>query len=89
MKRSSLLFTGSGVAGLLLCALLIYQLPAIKSRVDWRIEIAVTYLRGIADPAGKMPTPVEVEAVLPPPKVSINKLPTPHPGCHPLTLHGG
>lgn len=89
MKRSTLLIIGAGVAGgLLLCAVLLYQIPSIKSRVNWRVERIVTYVRGMAEPAGNLPTPVEVAAVLPPPKVSVNKLPTPTPPASPTPCAG-
>lgn len=47
-----------GMAGLLLLAGIIYQLPPVKSRVEWRYEVWSTYLKNVVDPVGKMPTPI-------------------------------
>jgi len=43
---------------LLVMAILLSQIPSIHSRISWRVEVALTYLRGIFDPAGAMPTPL-------------------------------
>ena len=45
-------------AGLILLGVLVYQLPAVKSRLDWRYEVWSTYLKNVVDPVGKMPTPL-------------------------------
>jgi tetratricopeptide (TPR) repeat protein len=50
---------------------LAYLLPAVQRRVDWRLDIALTYLRGMAQPAGAFPTS------LPHPQVAITHQPTP------------
>lgn len=42
--------------GLIALALILYQVPPIKQRLSWRIEVAKTYLRGIIYPAGPVPT---------------------------------
>src|SRR5512135_13138 len=47
-----------GVAGCVLLGAILYQLPFVKSRVDWRYEVWSTYLQNVVDPVGKMPTPV-------------------------------
>src|SRR5512135_2508194 len=57
MFRSKRLLLWS-VPGVLLLAVLLYQLPFVKSRVDWRYEVWSTYLQNVVDPVGKMPTPV-------------------------------
>ncbi len=46
------------VPGVLLLAVLLYQLPFVKSRVNWRYMVWSTYLRNAIDPVGRMPTPV-------------------------------
>ncbi len=46
------------VAGLVILAALATQVPSVKSRLDWRMEIAKAYLRGVLQPAGQMPTAV-------------------------------
>jgi tetratricopeptide (TPR) repeat protein len=57
MIRSKRLLLWS-VPAILLLAVLIYQLPFVKSRVDWRYEVWSTYLMNAVDPVGQMPTPV-------------------------------
>jgi len=48
-------------------ALAIYPIPAVKMRVDWRVDVATTYLRSIFDPVNLAPT------ALPQPHVSLNR----------------
>lgn len=55
-KRTGMIL--SGLAGLLILSVLLYQIPAIKSRVDWRYEVWSTYIQNAVDPVGKMPAPV-------------------------------
>lgn len=47
-----------GLAGLVVAAVLIYQIPAVKARLEWRVEVAEAYLRGVFNPAGNLPTPL-------------------------------
>ncbi|MFN2233661.1 MAG: C39 family peptidase [Anaerolineales bacterium] len=46
--------------GLALLALLLYQVPAVHNRLSWRLDIAQTYLRGVANPVEAIPTPKAV-----------------------------
>ena len=46
------------IAGLLVVSGLVYQIPAVQSRLVWRFEVWSTYLHNVVDPVGKMPTPV-------------------------------
>jgi tetratricopeptide (TPR) repeat protein len=72
MKKRTWLFIGLTVAGLgLLAFFLAYQSPAVKMRVDWRVDVATTYLRSIIDPARYAPTS------LPQPQVSLEHISTP------------
>ena len=54
----------SALVGLVLAAVLIYQIPAVNTRLSWRIDVALTYLRGVVQPVEAIPTP---EAVFVPP----------------------
>jgi hypothetical protein len=45
-------------AGAVVLAFVVFQLPFVKSRVDWRYEVWSTYLKNAVDPVEKMPTPV-------------------------------
>ncbi len=53
------------LAGLLVFALLLYQLPPVNSRLAWRLDFAMAYVRGVVDPVGRLPT------ALPPPEVRV------------------
>jgi peptidase C39-like protein len=48
----------AGLVTLLALGLLVYQLPAVKGRVDWRYEVWSTYLRNSIDPVSRLPTPI-------------------------------
>lgn len=61
-KRSSLslpAILGLALLGLAVVGILVYQIPSVKVRLDWRVEIARAYLRGLFDPAGELPAPIE------------------------------
>jgi tetratricopeptide (TPR) repeat protein len=64
------------IAGLALLAALLYQIPAVNSRISWRIDIALTYLRGVVQPVEAVPTP---EAVF----VAPTREPSPSPTSEP------
>jgi tetratricopeptide (TPR) repeat protein len=49
--------------GLALAGWLVYQVPFIHQRLDWRIDFASAYLEGVIHPAGSFPTS------LPPPQI--------------------
>ncbi|MBE0698928.1 MAG: C39 family peptidase, partial [Anaerolineaceae bacterium] len=44
--------------GLILLAFALFQVPEIRDRVQWRIEIASAFLRGVIDPVKTLPTAV-------------------------------
>lgn len=46
------------IASLLVLAALLYQIPAINSRMAWRIEVAKTYAKNILNPVGDVPTAI-------------------------------
>ena len=46
------------VAGLFAFAILLYQSPAVNSRLSWRLEVAKTYLRNVIHPVGNVPTAI-------------------------------
>lgn len=73
MSRSTLVRITYFVFALPVLALLLYQLPPVKTRLDWRVDVALTYLRNVVDPAGEMPTP------LPQPALAITFNPTASP----------
>lgn len=40
-----------------LAGLLIYQIPGVKRRVSWRLDMAFTYVRMVINPVRELPTP--------------------------------
>jgi hypothetical protein len=44
---------------LVMIIVVLYQIPAVKSRLSWRADIAMTYLRGVIFPVKPFPTPAE------------------------------
>jgi len=47
------------IVGLALVGVIGYQIPSIKARLSWRVDIAMTYLRGVIYPVKPFPTPAE------------------------------
>ncbi len=54
-KRNSILPAG---LGLIVVAVILYQIPAINDRLSWRIEVAKTYARNVLHPVGNVPTAI-------------------------------
>ena len=56
-----------GLAGLILLAILLYQIPYINSRLSWRIEKFFIYTKNVINPIGPVPTalPVTVQPATP------------------------
>jgi tetratricopeptide (TPR) repeat protein len=61
MKKISL-----GILALIIIGIVFSQLPPIKSRLNWRVEVAKTYLRGVINPVEAVPTakPVNTPKIL-------------------------
>jgi hypothetical protein len=47
------------IVALVLVVLIAYQVPSIKTRLAWRVDVAMTYLRGVIHPVKPFPTPAE------------------------------
>ena len=58
MFRKRKLFAIAGLVILIALAAAIYQIPAIKDLLDWRLIVWSTYVHNTIDPVGKIPTPV-------------------------------
>jgi hypothetical protein len=69
MRLSKTTKFGLILGGLVLAAGLVYQIPAVNDRLSWRIDFALTYLRGMIQPVGAIPKP------LPPPQIAITSIP--------------
>ena len=55
MKKRNMVFAG---VGLLVLAILIYQIPSVNDRFSWRYEVAKTYIRNVLNPVGDVPTAI-------------------------------
>jgi len=62
-----------GIFALIILAVILYQVPAINQRLAWRLDFALTYLRGVVDPVSAVPT------ALPDGPVLSSVMPTPSP----------
>jgi tetratricopeptide (TPR) repeat protein len=82
MSKSPLIRVSLLVLALPVMAVLLYQIPAVKTRVSWRLDIARTYLRNVVNPVGEMPTPLPLPAVA----VTLHPTPTPVETEPPATL---
>lgn len=47
------------ILGLLVLFFILYQVPSVRSKLSWRVDIAMTYLRGVVNPVKPFPTPAE------------------------------
>jgi tetratricopeptide (TPR) repeat protein len=73
MFKSRPVKVGVILIGLAFFALIVYQLPPVQSRLSWRIDFAMAYLRGVLDPIGEVPT------ALPPPAMAVTSIVTAEP----------
>lgn len=48
------------LTGLILSAVLIYQIPDVRERLAWRIEVLQIYVKNVIDPVGPVPTALPV-----------------------------
>ncbi len=60
-----------GLAGLFLLAVLIYQIPAVKSRLEWRLDVFQIYVKNVIDPVGPVPTALPVTPLPATPTISV------------------
>jgi tetratricopeptide (TPR) repeat protein len=56
MQRSFIVKFLLGAGSALLVIFLIYQLPPVHERLFWRVDFALTYVRGVISPPGALPT---------------------------------
>ena len=71
MSRSKIFFVAAALFALTNLAIVIYQVPAINSRLSWRYEVARTYVRNVLHPVGNVPT-----AILNTPQPTVAATPT-------------
>jgi tetratricopeptide (TPR) repeat protein len=68
MKKRTWLYIGLGVAVIGFLGVISYQFPAVKMRVNWRVDVATTYMRSFFNPARYAPTS------LPQPQISLERV---------------
>ena len=87
LSKRTLPAIGLLIAGLVLLVFIAYQIPSIKARLDWRVDIAMTYLRGVIHPVGPVPTAAEA-IILPtlPVTATPTSSPTPIPSQPTYTI---
>ncbi|MBW8012341.1 MAG: hypothetical protein FVQ83_14095 [Chloroflexi bacterium] len=68
------------LAGLMVLAVLVYQIPAVKTRWSWRLEVASTFMRGVLNPVGELPTPISYPTLTSVPTATPTPIPTQTPG---------
>jgi tetratricopeptide (TPR) repeat protein len=47
------------IIGMALVIVMAFQIPSIQARLSWRVDLAMTYLRGVIHPVKPFPTPAE------------------------------
>lgn len=57
-KEKIIAFTQGMFVGLVILAIALFQLPAVRDRLLWRVDFAMAYVRGLIDPVQPMPTPL-------------------------------
>jgi tetratricopeptide (TPR) repeat protein len=71
-KRSIFRIIGLIAIGLSVAALAIYQIPRVKRLVDYRLDMALTYMEKVINPVSDLPTPAVSSAPeMPLPAVSV------------------
>jgi hypothetical protein len=69
---------------LFVAGLFIYQIPRVKRLVNYRLDLALTYLQKVVDPVSNLPTPaVKNAAEMPLPAVSVTLEVDPGPTAEP------
>lgn len=91
MPKPTLPRLGLVVLGLVALFVLAYGVPAVDRRLAWRLDVAQTYLRGLLDPAGDLPTalpytaaaatslPTRFASPTPAPSAASSRQPAPSP----------
>jgi len=55
-RRQPILLPWLVLPGIVILAVVLYQLPPVQRRLSWRLDIAMTYLRRVINPVSAMPT---------------------------------
>ena len=71
-------------AGMIALAILLYQIPAVNSRLSWRFEVAKTFVKNVFNPVGDVPTAIPNPTQAVTPTVPSPPLPTPGIDASPI-----
>ena len=58
MSKRMIFFIAAALFALINLAIVVFQIPAINSRLSWRYEVAKTYFRNVLNPVGDVPTAI-------------------------------
>jgi hypothetical protein len=75
---------GIAGAGLIALAILLYQIPAVNSRLSWRYEVARTYVKNVLNPVGDVPRAIPNPTVAFTPTIPAPPSPTTEPLASPI-----
>lgn len=64
---------------MILLAVLLYQIPAINSRLSWRFEVARTYVKNMINPVGDVPTAIPQPTKISTPTIAVQSTSTTDP----------
>ena len=53
------------LVSIVLAGLLLWQIPRVQRALEWRMDVAMTYLRMVLNPVSKLPTPMTSSQNLP------------------------
>jgi len=58
MSKRMIFFIAAALFALTNLAIVVFQTPAVNSRLSWRYEVAKTYVRNVLNPVGDVPTAI-------------------------------
>lgn len=73
------------LAGFLLLSVLVYQIPNVKSAVDWRTEKFGLYVKNVLNPPGPVPTALPTTTPFPTEEGTLTHTTTPEPALTPTS----
>lgn len=75
-----------GLLGLALLAVLVYQIPSVKERLEWRLDLAQIFVRSRLNPVGELPPPQIAQSSTQPAPTHTPPPPTATPEASPTPL---
>ncbi|MBX3045595.1 MAG: C39 family peptidase [Anaerolineales bacterium] len=77
---------GLGLLGLAVLAVLVYQIPSVKERLEWRLDLAQIFVRSRLNPVGELPPPQIAQSSTQPAPTHTPPPPTATPEASPTPL---